>query len=377
MIRKHMIHALIFVGLSILLWVLYFLLHIKAENIVHDLLSAQGHESFFTKWIYEIYPRLKTEKWRFDEGFFLTKSHQVLLRNTFTVQLILFSLSYWYLIKNKVHNLWNKTIQVSIHSSYLTKYITPLLYGCLAFVIYDFVIEFPNLTAFKYFYNPIGIGKFLLPSFPSLVFLWILYGILWISIMAIITMPHKWISGSIACLGFIYYQLIFSGFEKYDHGYTTLTYVLMVYPFVLYEQEKNKSNAIPAWGIVLIQYLISLSYFYSGVEKILISGWGWIASNNLQQHLIMHGQNAGIQIAQFPLLCILLSLVVVVFQCSFILVPFFKPLRYVILPVGFLFHTGTYILLGAGGIINPWWVMYLFFLFPLQSLETKSNQDEL
>lgn len=377
MIQKPIFRTLLFIGLSILLWGIYFLLYIQTDVIVRNLLDAKGNESLLTQWIYEFYPRLQTEKWRFDEIFFLRKAHQVLLRNTLTLQLILLCLSYWYIIKNKIQNLWHKNIDVSIDSSHLTYYITPVLYSCLAFVVYDFVMEFQGLIAFKGFYKPIGIGKLLLPSFPSLVLLWGIYLVLWISIITVMTLPYKWISASFAVIGFVYYQLIFSGFEKYDHGYTTMTYALMVYPFVLYEQEKSTSNRTAAWGIWLIQCLICLSYFYSGAEKILISGWDWVASNNLQQHLLMHEINTGIKISQFDFLCKLLSLGTLLFQCSFIGILFFKRMRYIILPIGFIFHTSTYFLLGAGGIINPWWVMYLFFLFPLQPLETKSNRSEL
>jgi hypothetical protein len=375
MSKKNIIATFIFCSLSALLWMVYFALVQNAEAFVHRMVQSEGTGAL-DQWVYEFYPRLKTEKWRFNEVFFSTKLHQLAWRNVIFIQIILFMISYWFLLKEKVLRLWYTLFDVSIAKEKI-KYITWVLYGCVILVMYDAMIDFQNLSAFQAFYSPIGIGKILLPYFPTSILLWVIYVTLWISILAVFILPYKWVSGSLTLIAFIYYQLIFFGFDKYDHGYTTLTYALMVYPFILYSFEQNKEKSIPAWPIVLIQLLISLSYFYSGMEKVLISGWAWITANTLQQHLLIHDTHWGLQLAQYTILCQCLSIATIAFQCTFILLPFFKSLRYVLLPAGIVFHTCTWIFLGAGGIINPWWVMYLFFLFPLQALEIKSNQAEL
>ena len=369
--KKDKTKTLLFIALSICLWVLYGYALQCSHYVVHEILQSGTNKSQWSQWIYDFYPRLQTEKWRFDEQFFFTKSQQLLFRNTWVVQLLLLISVYWYRLKKTLTTVYKKTFNVTTPSQIIQKYVTPLLYLCLATVVYDAIVEFQDLMYFKAFYSPIGIGKLLLPVFPSLTFLWLLYLVLLSSILAILFLPYKWISATISLVAFIYYQLLFSGFNKYDHGYTTITYAMMVYPFILFEQEKNTSKHTPAWGIVLIQVLISLSYFYGGLEKMLISGWDWVATDNLQQHLLMHQTHWGVYLASFPTVCKGLSFGVILFQCSFILLPFFQKLRYILLPVGFIFHTATWLLLDAGGLINPWWCLYLFFLIPLQAQETK------
>jgi hypothetical protein len=238
-------------------------------------------------------------------------------------------------------------------------------------VVYDALSEFNELSFYSPFYNPTGTGKYLLPIFPSLHLLWLLYAILLGSIAAILFLPQKWLSAIIAVIAFLYYQLILFGFGKYDHGFTTLTYALLVYPFFLWDTQKSKATVVPGWSIVLIQLLLCLSYFYCGMEKLFISGVDWFYSDNLKQLLLIHPSTIGLQLSMHPILCQWLSFGVVAMQCSFIALPFYKKLRYILLPAGFIFHSATWLLLDAGGWFNPWWGMYLFFLFPLQPQETK------
>ncbi len=150
-----------------------------------------------------------------------------------------------------------------------------------------------------------------------------------------------------------------------------MTYALLIYPFFLWESDQSKESTVPAWSLVLIQWMICLSYFYCGLEKIFTSGPRWFYADNLQQHLLIHETIVGQQLASYAILCKFLSFSVLVLQLSFILLPFRKKLAYIILPAGILFHTAAWLLLEAGGLFNPWWGVYLFFLFPLQPQETK------
>jgi hypothetical protein len=374
MSKQHTIRTIFFLAASFLLWLLYWFISNSIPQITHEILNANPDSNFWTKSINAIYPRLQTEKWRFDEYFFVIKSKQLLWRNAIVLNMLLLFIAYWTNFKEALNNRWHKLFDVSIASSNINRYVTPLLYICLLIVVYDGMNEFKDLNYFKAFYNAVGIGKILLPTFPSMLALQCVYIILIGSSVAVICFPYKWMSALLAVSSFLVYQLLLAGFNKYDHGYTTLTYALLVYPFVLVELKTSKTSQMKAWGIVLIQLLICLSYFYGGMEKIFMSGWDWIAFNNLQQHLIIHNTPLGIALSNFPFVCKALSLAVIIFQCSFIVIPFVPKAKYLVLPIGVLFHMGTWILLDAGGIINPWWWMYLFFLFPLQPLETRSNQ---
>ena len=371
--KKHLTRALLFISISLLIWALYWFAVQHLPNLIGHVLYASPKDDILAQWINYFYPRLQTEKWRFDELFFIEKSKQVLCRISVVSEIGLFTLLFWNEIKPPLTKKWNQLFNVYILKNHINKYATPLLYFCFFIVIYDSIFDFQDLVYFKSFYNPVGIGKIMLPIFPSVEVLWTIYIVMLVSVASIILLPHKWISATICLISFLLYQQLLSGFNKYDHGYTTLTYAMMVYPFVLYEEGKAKREQTKAWGIVLIQLLICLSYFYGGMEKILISGLDWILNNNLQQHLLIHQTAAGIALYQYPIVCKTLSLGVIVFQCSFILIPFYSKLKYILLPIGIIFHTCTWILLDVGGVINPWWWMYLFFLLPLQPQEKELN----
>lgn len=369
---KHLYNreTITFIALSFTLWVVYYLATYYVATLAHDVLLSEPHTAGWTHWVYELYPRLQTEKWRFNESFFLSKAHQILIRVALSAQIVL---GLYFLRKSIlpiITPVYDRLLNLTIHRKYIS-YITLSLYTCLLLVIYNAIIEFQALTFFSPFYKPMGIAKLLLPIFPSIYVVWILYSVLVGSIISVILLPKKWIAAAVAVIAFLYYQLILFGFGKYDHGYSTLTYALLIYPIFLWEAEKQKQNLVSAWSIVLIQWMICLAYFYCGLEKLFTSGPEWFYSDNLQQHLLLHATPLGLQLASYTTLCKCLSFGVLVLQLSFIALPFQKKLAYLLLPLGFLFHCATWILLDAGGIFNPWWGVYLFFLFPLQPQETK------
>jgi len=355
---------------SIFLWIVYLLAMHYMAAMTHQVILASPNDKGWTSWVYEFYPRLQTEKWRFSESFFISKAEQILIRITFSVQLVFILHSFRTILLEKLVSVYHRLTDLTIHRKFIP-YITVLLYTCLLLVVYNAMLEFEALALFGPFYKPTGMGKLLLPFFPPLLMLWFIYVVLIGSIITVVLLPKKWISASLAAIGFIYYQLILFGFGKYDHGYSTLTYALLIYPFFLWEAERSKESTVPAWSIVLIQWMICLSYFYCGLEKIFISGMQWFTSNNLQQHLLIHEKPLGLALASYPVLCQCLSFGVLILQLSFLFLPFRKSLVCLLLPAGFLFHTAAWILLDAGGLFNPWWGVYLFFLFPLQPQETK------
>lgn len=365
-------HVFLFIILSIILWFGYVLALHYMELLTLEVLQSGPQSKGLTRWVYELYPRLQTEKWRFSEGFFMLKSKQMLIRITMTIQLIIGVFLLRFYIKVPLKATYDRLTKVNLQRKFIPL-VTFLLYTCLLLVVYNAIIEFKDLVFFSAFYKPVGIGQLLLPVFPSIGILWFIYVLLLGSIAAVIFLPKKWIAGSIAATAFIYYQLILFGFGKYDHGFSTLTYALLIYPIFLWDAEKTNEPLVAAWSIILIQWMICLAYFYCGLEKLFTSGIYWFYSNNLQQHLLIHETPLGLKLAGYSSVCKMLSFGVLILQLSFILLPFRKRLAYVLLPAGFIFHCASWILLDAGGLFNPWWGVYLFFLFPLQSLETKSD----
>jgi hypothetical protein len=349
---------------------MYATAHHYMSILTHEVLKAEPNNTGWTHWVYEVYPRLQTEKWRFSDSFFLSKANQLLFRFTLVIHSIIVLLIYKTALSKKITNTYHRLTELNLQRKFIP-YITILLYTCLLLVVYNAILEFKALALFSPFYKPTGIAKLLLPVFPSDIALWLIYSALIGSIISVVAFPKKWIASSIAAIAFIYYQLILFGFGKYDHGFSTLTYALLIYPFFLWEADQSSADRVPAWSIVLIQWMICLSYFYCGLEKLFISGPAWFYSDNLQQHLLIHETELGVKLASYAILCKLLSFGVLVLQLSFILLPFRKKLAYLILPAGIIFHTAAWLLLEAGGLFNPWWGVYLFFLFPLQPQETK------
>jgi hypothetical protein len=362
----------LFVILSILLWCGCMVGMYYIKTLTLAVLHSDPQAKDWTSWVYELYPRLQTEKWRFNESFFLLKAKQLVMRSIGSIQLIVGLYLFRSHIRVPLRSTYERLTALSIQRKFIPV-ITVLLYTCLLLVVYNAMVEFKALLFFSPFYKPVGIGKILLPVFPSLGVLWLIYVLLIGSMASVIFLPKKWITASVAAIAFIYYQLILFGFGKYDHGYSTLTYALMIYPIFLWEAEKSKQTKTPAWSLVLIQWMICLAYFYCGLEKLFTSGVDWFMSDNLRQHLLIHETALGLHLASYTTLCKLLSFGVLLMQLSFILLPFQKRLAYVLLPAGFIFHTASWLLLDAGGVFNPWWGVYLFFLFPLQSQETKSD----
>jgi hypothetical protein len=361
---------LFFIFLSSILWSIYIFSTQYILLLTKEVLHNDAQSNGWISWIYDLYPRLETEKWRFSEAFFFGKVKQLMLRMAMTLQIITALYIFRSFIKLPLQATYHRLMDVTLQRKFIF-YMTLTLYSCLLLVVYNTIIEFQALQFFSPFYKPVGIGKLLLPVFPSTMMLWCLYAVLLVSIFSVVILPKKWIAASVAALAFIYYQLILFGFSKYDHGYSTLTYALLIYPIFLWEAKQTKEKTVSAWSIVLIQWMICLSYFYSGLEKISTSGIDWFYSNNLQQHLLMHETRLGLKLASSPILCQYLSFGVLLLEWSFILLPFQKKLAYIILPAGFIFHCATWILLDAGGLFNPWWGVYLFFLFPLSPQETK------
>ena len=92
-------------------------------------------------------------------------------------------------------------------------------------------------------------------------------------------------------------------------------------------------------------------------------------------YIELHQAPIGLWLLQFEALIAILPFGTLFFQLGFISIVFYPKLRWVFLPMGILFHWGTFALLGVGWWIHPWQVAYLFFLVDL--LHPKVSQISL
>lgn len=102
-------------------------------------------------------------------------------------------------------------------------------------------------------------------------------------------------------------------------------------------------------------------YFVSGLEKLLMSGFGWLDPETFRTYLFIHKTDLGMRIIDNNYLMRALPFLAWVLQLSFPVILFYEKAKYVILPAGIAFHIGTVLLLGISSLENPWLFNYIFF----------------
>lgn len=318
---------------------------------------------WFNQIVSFLYPRFFVEKKRFSAEFFLDKADQVIVRFIF-VSFIIMLFTYF---KNKSENFcirlnefWAQKTSVSNVT------ILRILYFTIIIVIFkDIYWDLMDLYNAKIFYRPILFYKLLGVSFPSTQGIIVICIILLFSSILCIINIAPILNAIIAVGTFIYIQGLIFSFEKIDHGFATVTYAGMIMPFLLYENriaKKSKSYDQKGWPLLLIQLVICLCYLMSGLEKIFISKFQWLHPETLKVYLLIHQTPLGIKLAANNFLCTLLPTLVIIFQLVFISILFSDKLKYIILPVGIIFHISVYYLFDVGGFQNPWIFSYIFFI---------------
>ncbi len=147
---KHILYRknFYFILLSCVLWVLCCFAGHNILVLTHEVLKADPNSPGWTRWVYELYPRLQTERWRFDDFFFLSKAHQILIRTTLAINILLAFFFYKTIFSKQISNTYHRLINLSLSIKFIP-YITLLLYACLLLVIYNAIIEFKALIFFE------------------------------------------------------------------------------------------------------------------------------------------------------------------------------------------------------------------------------------
>ena len=322
--------------------------------------AFNGDPDWFMKFMTDtFYPRFPIEKKRFDLSFFLNKANQVIYRFVF-IYYLLFFVSYFYkqraLFRLKIRNLFyvettSKNIDV----------LRIFFLGYFLFVSYELCKSLLLMQPLKPFYKPILWLKIFNIPFPDSSTI-ITIGVLWyiLTILAILNIRTVLCSG-ISLFLFILVQCWIFSFEKIDHSYATLTYAFILLPFLFDEQKKN-NPIFNSWSLQLIRISIAMVYFLSSLEKIFISQLSWLKPDTLKTYMDFHETNLSKFIAQYDSLCILISSGTLLFQLSFILIIFLPKYKWFWIIGGILFHTGTLLVMKIGHPLNPWIVVYIFFI---------------
>lgn len=359
---KQKIYFWIFIGILLPLCLLLSYVLIFREMVV--LAYQEKSPDWFNTFINYLYPRFWVEKRRFSQEFFLSKTNQIVIRFTL-VAWVLSSLMIFKLkskkFRQKNKQFWN--LKVPLHQVTFIKFTFVIV---IALFTWDWLWVFRDLAQASAFYQPVFLLKILELPFPSAFLCYFLVLLMWI-VAVLLLFPTRKIQvllASIVAVLFWVLQGYLNSFHKLDHTFATFTYALLLLPLMLYEQVKAQKQDLEvqnAWALQLSRVMISIAYFFTGLEKMLISGFTWFASYNLQFHIEAHQSSFGLWLAQSDFVSSILLIWVVTWELGFPLLLFFQKLKIPILVAGVLFHLGTFLLLGVGGWYSPWWLVYVVF----------------
>lgn len=230
----------------------------------------------------------------------------------------------------------------------------------------------PNL------YRPIGIFSWFHPSFPTTEFLAFVHVAWFISVLCAALGLLTRFSVLMAFLTGFYFISFTNSFGHQYHSELPLLFGLFLMNFVSVGQAfsldsviKKKLGAefkvsfLPVWPLRLLQTLWVLTFFFSGLTKLRRSGLGWIFDDTLQYFLVenavtrlveLKGQaweTAGLWLAQFPTLCTVAALFVILFELSTPLAFLGKrwALFFVVTSLVFLFSVFVFMGVGFGPLV--------------------------
>ncbi len=310
---------------------------------------------WFMTLVNAVYPRFSVEKHRFDMPFFLHHADQVVIRFGLLYGLVTTCI----LLKNKtsVPNSWLRFWEIQASPTKIRVYAWAV-YSCVLYFSYDWYWSLEQLHRARDFYKPLLILRVLHVPFPSLPVIGFLCSVLIISCVGVVFRFREILFSVMVAVLFTLLQAWIYSFEKIDHAFAPLTYVLWLMPLLL----RQSANEQPLWALQLIRVVIGVIYLQAGLEKVLLSGLEWFSPDTFRTYLYLHPTAAGLWVARYDGLCVVLPFLALLFQLSFISILFFPKMRWVLLPAGILFHAGTFVLMGIGGVVNAWVWMYVLYL---------------
>jgi hypothetical protein len=321
------------------------------RGLVVAYLAGSG-PGWFVRVAEWLYPRLLVERQRFAADFFIQKADQVALRWLLVVALV--GLGYWLgqtqpHLRARLRTWWRAEVDArALARARVGFYLATLWFT------WPWWAELRAAAGYADFFRPVWFIAWLGPSFPSQGAIDLGFGLYLVAVAWAALRGRTWPAAG-AAVGFLFAQAYLQSFEKADHGFATWTYGMVLLPGLL-------ATRPAGYPLRLLQVAVAGAYLLAALEKLLVSGGGWVSADGFRAQLRLHPTELGLQIADIEWLCWLLPAAGWLFQLGFWLVLVAPRLRWVFLPSGVLFHTGTYLLLGAGAWVSPWWAMYLFFL---------------
>jgi hypothetical protein len=243
-----------------------------------------------------------------------------------------------------------------------------LFFGIQLVYLPDLLNELTIRFAWRAFYTPLPIFSSLFPDFPPI---WIIqFIVIFVFGIAAFFILSKWKPGDflpalLALSGLILWTFllaVFFGFGKIDHTYASLfsAYIFLVAWLFYWHSDPGKGF----FGFRIFQAGIWGCYFFSGLEKVFLSGFDWAGDAHFQSLCWQHPTALCSTISEISQLPEILMVMVLWFQLATILQWRFPDWGYVTFSGGILFHLSTWLILSVGGWQSPW-ILMLFMLLPL------------
>ncbi len=245
-----------------------------------------------------------------------------------------------------------------------------LFFGLQLLYLPDLLKEISIRWQWANLYEPSLIPGLFSSEMPSIVFLQFA-GLAAFGLSAAMVLS-KWKTGSLppALLSagiYLCWALLLAVYQaggSIDHAYASLhsgMLFMSLWMFINWKFPEMKDS-----GYRLFQAGIWACYFFSGLEKLFLSGIGWLNPKHFELLCEFHpGKFCG-WFTSHPFPAGMALFLVLAFQLLSPLQWRFPRWGYVTAGIGLLFHLGTWLVLDVGGWQSPWIAM-LVFLLPLNS----------
>ncbi len=362
--RKSGFGRVLIFGLIIFIFYIFLFLIYKfwIREEIARIYVGQG-SGLFQSLIDWIYPRFTTEKARLPLDFFMRKADQIIFRLGL---ILLFGLGFIFLstfkpsLRARWTSFWEQKMSVK------QSRILHILLGLnVLYITRDWLEDLFAYSSLTGFFYPSFIIRVLGWGYPSPEILGLAYGCmlcaLWLSYWQ--EYPETYLV--VFALIFVLLQAYLFSFHKLDHTYAPLNSIIFGFPILLYYARQATANQLltmPAWPLLWMRCMVAACYFLAGVEKILVGGLAWFYPQNLAAYLGQHPSSWGLWIAREPILSTTISILVVLFEISFVAILWFPRFAAGFLFAGCLFHWGIYGVMGIGGWLHYWILSYFIFI---------------
>lgn len=241
-------------------------------------------------------------------------------------------------------------------------------FGLQLIYLPDLLTEISERAPWKAFYQPANGFSFFLPHFPPVwAMQYVVLGCFAIGAWFVLARwnwqdSYLWILALAMLLLWTLLLAVWFGFGKTDHTYASLYSGLWGSLFLfLMARFRPEQTAL---GHTVFQASIWGCYFFSGWEKIFLSGTDWLSASHLDVLCLHHSGWACDWRGRWPGLVLVLFALGWAFQLATALQMRYPFWGWINAGLALVFHLGTGLLLGVGGWQSPWIAMALL-LIPL------------